>query len=219
MNALDLARSRHTCKAYDSSSVIDDDTFATLMEALRLSPSSINIQPWQFLIAKTTSTKSKISHAMTGGDAHNVPKVMNASHVLIFCTRTEIDDAHLQKILNAEQLAGRFKDEQARTSRQALCQNYLQEYAKTPALFERWADEQVFIALGHLLLTAQMMGINATPIGGFDKAVIDTEFELDKRGLRSTVIVSLGYASEEDFNQHLPKARLSYEEVFVQLDS
>lgn len=218
MNALDLARSRHTCKAYDSSRVIDDDTFATLMETLRLSPSSINIQPWQFLIAKSQPTKSKISHAMTGGDAHNVPKVMNASHVLIFCTRTHIDDTHLQKVLNAEQTAGRFRDENARINRQTLCQNYLQDYAKTPALFEKWADEQVFIALGHLLLTAQMMGINATPIGGFDKAVIDEAFELDKRGLRSTVIVSLGYASEEDFNQHLPKARLSYEEVFVHLD-
>lgn len=218
MNPLDILKTRYTCKAYDPTRKIDEVTFNTLTECLRLTPSSINIQPWQFLIATTEATKARIANAMTGGDAHNVPKVMNASHVLIFCTRTQIDETHLNKIMDSEQQAGRFKDETSRQARQSLCQNYLTAYAKTPILMSSWADEQLFIALGQLLMSAQMLRVSATPVGGFDKATLDAEFGLADKGLRSTVIALLGYASVDDFNQTLPKARLAYKDVFVHLD-
>lgn len=217
-NPLEILASRYTCKAYDQTRKIDEATFAILTECLRLAPSSINIQPWQFLIATTDAAKARITTAMTKGDAHNVPKVMNASHVLIFCTRLHLNDDHLTKIMDSEQAAGRFANDTSRRSRQALCQNYLHTYAQTPELMARWADEQAFIALGQLLMSAHMLGVSATPIGGFDKSVLDEALHLSKRGLRSTVIASLGYASTDDFNQSLPKARLSYEDVFIRLD-
>lgn len=218
MNALNIARSRHACKAYDETRTIDDTLFLELIECLRLSPSSINIQPWRFLIAKTDVTKARIATAMTGTDAHNAPKVMKASHVLIFCANTQINDEHLDKVINAEDLVGRFRRPEDKVARQALCKNYLNAYANDSASLHAWINEQIYIALGQLLFCAKMMGIDATPIGGFDKAVLDKEFNLSSQGMRSVVVASLGYASDEDFNKNLPKARLSANEVFVNLD-
>lgn len=109
INVAALSQTRHTCKAYDKTKRIDEQTLQQILEALRLAPSSINIQPWRFLVADNDTAKARIAKSMTDGDTHNVSKVMNASHTLILCTRTTLDDTHLQKILNAEEQAGRFK--------------------------------------------------------------------------------------------------------------
>lgn len=215
LNAAALSQARHTCKAYDKNKRIDDETLRMLLESLRLAPSSINIQPWRFLVADNDTAKARIATSMTDGDAHNVPKVMNASHTLILCTRTTLDDSHLQKILDAEEKAGRFQTPQSKTARLSLCQNYLNEYAKDPVLLARWAEQQTFIALGHLLMTAKLAGVDATPIGGFNADVINQAFDLPSQALTASVIVSLGYGSDEDFNKHLPKARLDFDEVFT----
>ncbi|CDG79367.1 dihydropteridine reductase, partial [Acinetobacter baumannii 107m] len=74
-----------------------------------------------------------------------------------------------------------------------------------------------FIALGQLLFAAGLEGIDATPMGGFDENVLNEEFGLKEKGLRSSVIVSLGYRSENDFNAKLPKSRLPDEVIFTHL--
>lgn len=208
-----LSQARHTCKAYDKTKRIDEQTLQQILEALRFAPSSINIQPWRFLVADNDTAKARIAKSMTDGDTHNVSKVMNASHTLILCTHTTLDDAHLQKILNAEEQAGRFTTPQSKAARLALCQNYLHQYAQDPAKLSNWAEQQTFIALGHLLMVAKLAGVDATAIGGFNADVINEEFDLTAQQLTATVIVSLGYGSDDDFNKTLPKARLDFHEV------
>jgi len=67
------------------------------------------------------------------------------------------------------------------------------------------------------LLAAGIEGVDATPIGGFDEQIIRQELELDEKGLIPSVIMTLGYRSESDFNAQLPKSRLSREEIFTKL--
>lgn len=213
MSNLSIVQSRYTCKAYDPTKRIDDATLDHILQALRLAPSSINIQPWQFLVAANDDTKAITASSMTGSDAHNAPKVLNASHTIILCTRTQLDDDHLDKVLDAESRAGRFRTPDSKTARQNLCQNYLSEYAKTPAKLSQWAEQQTFIALGYLLLVAELGGVQATPIGGFDQNLLNDALNLNSQNLNASVVVTLGYASDDDFNQTLPKARLDFDEV------
>ncbi|OOR92108.1 NAD(P)H nitroreductase [Moraxella caviae] len=213
--AQQIANARRTCKAYDPTRRLDDETFGALLEALRLAPSSINIQPWQFLVADTDTTKARLCTSMTGADTHNVAKVMNASHVIVLCTRTTLDNAHLDAVMAAEKSAGRFKDDAALTTRKQHCLSYLTPLQQDSARLNVWAEQQTFIALGHLLMAAQIAGVQATPIGGFNNAALDDELSLHAQGLKSSVIVSLGYASADDANQTLPKARLPAEKVIT----
>ncbi len=74
---------------------------------------------------------------------------------------------------------------------------------------------QVYLALGALLMAAGTLGVDATPMEGFDARVLDAELGLRERGLTSVVLVSLGYRSAHDFNATLPKSRLAREQVFT----
>lgn len=211
------AQHRYTCKAYDPTKTIDDDTLTAILESLRLAPSSINIQPWHFLIAKSQTAKERLACAVTGDNAYNLPKILNASCVLVLCTKTCLDQAHLDNIIASEDKAGRFANDDAKNARQALCQGFFNEFSKNPSELLAWAENQTFIALGHLLLSAQTFGVQATAIGGYDRAVLDNELNLANQHLKSSVIVALGYAHDDDFNQHLPKARLAFDDVFSTL--
>ena len=213
MKSLDTAKTRYTTKAYNANKRIPDNTFHTLLEALRLTPSSINIQPWKFLVAQTDDAKARIATALVGRYAYNAPKVLDASHVIVFCTRKDIETDFLQLLLKHDDQHGRFKDDAAKQAQQASREGYIEYYRNEKGDLRRWMENQTFIALGTLLTNAALEGIDATPIGGFDEALLKEALKLDEQGLFPSVIVSLGYRSDQDFNATLPKSRLATEHV------
>ena len=211
MDALKIAQSRHTAKAYDPSKKISKQDLDTLLEILRLSPSSINIQPWHFIVAQSDDAKQKIANAMPDRYAYNIPKVINASEVIIFTAKTQIDHNHVNLVTDTEDDYGRFRTPESKEVQNTTRHHYIDLY-KTKDI-DRWIDSQLHIALGSALLAAKSLNIDATPIGGFDLALLDQNFDLHAQGLRSVVLLSLGYSSDEDFNADLPKARLTKEQV------
>lgn len=82
-----------------------------LLEILRFTPSSVNIQPWHFVVADNLAAKERIAKALTGKYAYNAPKVLESSHTLVFCTKTDITSEYLNQLLEQDDLSGRFKDE------------------------------------------------------------------------------------------------------------
>jgi nitroreductase/dihydropteridine reductase len=80
-----------------------------------------------------------------------------------------------------------------------------------------WMDRQVYLALGTLLLGAGALGIDACPIEGFSPEAVDEALGLKAKGLRSRVMVALGYRSEDDFNARLPKSRLPESAVISEI--
>lgn len=216
MDFLTLAQTRYACKAYDATKKIPPAQLDQLLEILRLSPSSINIQPWQFIVAQSQSAKEKITQATQGDFAYNASKILNCSEVIVFCAKNHIDDAHIKQILDCEEQAGRFRTPDAKLAQQATRQSYVELYRKQNIL-DTWVDNQLYIALGTLLSAAQTFDINATPIGGFNNIALDESLDLTAQGLRSVVIATLGYHSEADFNAALPKARLATNAVISRL--
>lgn len=217
MDVLNATQMRYTTKAYDASKKIPDHQFQRLLEILRLTPSSVNIQPWHFLIADNIEAKTRIAKGLTGRYAYNAPKVLDGSHSIIFCTRTDVTQEHLEQLLKQDDLNGRFKDEKAKEAQGQTRAGYVEYYRNEQQNLYGWMENQTFIALGQLLLAAGLEGVDATPMGGFDEEIISQEFELAEKGLRPSVIVSLGYRSESDFNAQLPKSRLDDAVIFTTL--
>jgi nitroreductase/dihydropteridine reductase len=81
---------------------------------LRNSPSSVNSQPWHFIVASTPEAKARMAKGAQGGFSYNESKILNASHVILFCVRADADQQHLDAILEQEERDGRFKDEAAK---------------------------------------------------------------------------------------------------------
>ncbi|ENX03304.1 oxygen-insensitive NAD(P)H nitroreductase [Acinetobacter modestus] len=217
MDTLATAKTRYATKAYDAEKKIPQAQFEKLLEILRFSPSSVNIQPWHFLIAETDEAKQRIASALTGNYIYNAAKVLNSSHTLVFCTRTDISAEYLEQLLQQDDVSGRFKDEKAKQGQRDTRQGYVEFYRNELKNLPAWMENQTYLALGQLLFAAGLEGIDATPMEGFDRELINKEFELTEKGLKASVIVSLGYRSENDFNAKLPKSRLSDEVVFTRL--
>lgn len=212
MNIAQIATTRYTTKVYDPHKRIDAALLEQLRTLLRFAPSSVNSQPWHFVIAASDEARAKIARATTGPYSGNEAKVLNASHVVVLCARTELDDAHLARVLEQEERDGRFKTPEARAM-QTRGRGYYVNLHRELNDTQQWMEKQVYLALGTLLFGAAALAIDATPIEGFDRAVLDEALGLSERGLRSVVLAALGYRSEEDFNAALPKSRLPADEI------
>ncbi|MEB6676954.1 oxygen-insensitive NAD(P)H nitroreductase [Acinetobacter haemolyticus] len=217
MDTLVTAKTRYATKAYDAEKKIPKQQFEKLLEVLRFSPSSVNIQPWHFIVAETDAAKQRIVAGLTGSYIYNAAKVLNSSHTIIFCTRTDISTEYLEELLQQDELSGRFKDETAKQGQRDTRQGYVEFYRNELKNLPAWMENQTYLALGQLLFAAGLEGIDATPMEGFDRNTINQEFGLAEKGLKASVIVSLGYRSETDFNAKLPKSRLADEVIFTRL--
>jgi len=208
MNLHTLSRTRYTTKAYDASKRIPDETFNELLGLLRHAPSSVNSQPWHFVVAQTAEGRGRIARVMHEAYSYNEAKVLNASHVIVLCSRTSMPDEHLDGILAQEQADGRFDNEQAKAGTQASRLHYVDLHRYNQKDLQHWMDKQTYLALGTLLLGAAAMGVDATPIEGCDFPALDKELGLREQGFSSIVLVALGYRDDSDFNARLPKSRL-----------
>lgn len=207
---------RHSCKAFDGTKSITPEQWDALATVLQYSPSSINGQPWHFIVANTAEGRARFAQATEGKMAYNAAKILNASHVVAICTRDSLDEGHLNQLLECDVKAGRFPDEAAKNAQHAGRTGYSQLHASLGDS-ATWLERQSYIALGNVLLSAALLGIDACPIEGFDAARFNQVFGLKERGLHSVVLVALGHRSDQDFNARLPKARLPREELFTVL--
>ncbi|GCD74490.1 oxygen-insensitive NAD(P)H nitroreductase [Acetobacter pasteurianus NBRC 3299] len=216
MTLLETLTHRHTTKAYDKTRKIPADIFAQLLEALRYSPSSVNSQPWHFFVADNDEGKARIAKATSGPFAFNASRVMDASHVIVLSSRTTMPAEYLQTITDQEQIDGRYADDATKESITKGRNIFVGLHQKEGDL-TAWTQKQTYIAQGFLLLSAALLGVDATPMEGFDAAILDQELGLKEKGLTSAVIVSLGYHSDADFNAKLPKSRLPEKALFTHL--
>lgn len=216
MDIARIAAERYTTKAYDPAKRIDAALMEQLQTLLHLAPSSINSQPWHFIFASGDAGKARIARATTGPYGANEAKILNASHVVVLCAKDGWSDEHIREVIEQEYRDGRFPSVDAKEKTLAG-RNFYVDLHKDLGDSQHWMEKQVYLALGALLFGAGALGIDATPIEGFDRAVLDQELELKKRGLTSVVIAALGYHSSDDFNANLPKSRLPVDKVITHI--
>lgn len=197
---------RYATKSYDPARKISATDWLTLEEALVLSPSSLGLQPWTFLVVDDPLIRAKLLLASYGQ-----PQVVDASHLVVFATKPNLSeadiDAHIQRTaevrgIPVESLAG-LRTMAVRSIVQGM----------TDAERRMWAVNQTYIALGNLVTSAAMLGIDATPMEGFEKAKYDEILGLSRRGLAASVIATLGYRAAGDKYATTPKVRFPREQM------
>jgi len=217
MTVSDIARARHTTKVFDPERRIPDPQIEDLLEALRFTPSSVNSQPWHFVLAATPEGKERIAKAMPENFAYNAPKVRNASHVIVLCARVALDRVHLEAVLAQEDADGRFPTHEAKANQKKARAFYTDVHRFERKDLQTWIEKQVYLALGALLTNAASLKIDACPMEGFDSHILDEELGLNEKGFTALVVVGLGYSSADDFNARLPKSRLPTELVITRV--
>ncbi len=217
MDLTQLVLARHAAKAFDPTRQISAAVMDSVRALLRNCPSSVNSQPWHFVIAASADAKARLARATGGPYAYNGPKIQNASHVVVLCARQDLDEAALAERVAQEMRDGRFAEAADAAKQHAAKAFYVALHRDTLHDLPHWLEKQSYIALGSLLLGAAALGLAACPMEGFDRDVLTQELGLAARGLQPVVIVALGYSSLDDWNAQVPKSRLPPDSLFTEL--
>ncbi len=215
MNLIEIMERRYSTKKFDNTRKISAEDMKQIKELLRLSASSVNTQPWHFIIASSEEGKKQISKSTQGFYAFNDEKVLTASDIVVLCARTSMDEDYLQHILEKEDQDGRFANEEIKNGMHGGRSAFVNFHKNDYNDLQYWMDKQVYLNMGSLLLGSAVLGIDAVPMEGFDVKVLNEELGLTEKGLTAVALVPLGYKANDDFNAQLPKSRLSEEEVFT----
>ena len=215
MNLIEIMNNRYSTKKFDKTKKISEENMNQIKELLRLSPSSVNLQPWHFIIAATEEGKNKIGKSTEGFFGFNKEKVLDASHVIVLCSKTSIDEDYLQHVLDKEDQDGRFANADIKNGMHSGRSAFVNLHKNNFNDLQLWNDKQVYLSLGTLLLGAAALGIDAVPMEGFDAGILANELGLAEKDLVPIAIIPIGYRADDDFNATLPKSRLSEDEVFT----
>ncbi|WP_394751042.1 oxygen-insensitive NAD(P)H nitroreductase [Spongiimicrobium salis] len=217
MNIQEILNWRYTTKAFDASQKINPENEENIKALLQMSPSSINSQPWHFIIASSVAGKERLAKGTSGFFSFNEPKVLNASHVVLFCAKTEINDAFLQHVTDKEDDDGRLAEEAFKMQNFGAKQLFTNIHKYDLKDAQHWMEKQVYLNIGNFLLGVAALGIDAVPMEGIDTKALDEEFGLREKGFTALVMVGLGYRASDDFNAKLPKSRLPKEEIITEI--
>lgn len=219
VNMAEVARTRHTAKSYRREDLTDQQ-IADLLDLLRFSSSSVNVQPWHFVVAHDPAGRDRIARA--GTDTHfpfNSDAVRTAALVVVFASRKEADDAYLEHLLDREKLDGRFAEPARKAEFRTIRAGFvdLNRSAGDPGASE-WMARQVYWNGGQFLHSVAAMGLDATPMEGIDADGLDAEFGLAAKGYRTLFAITVGRnRDDQDWNLQLPKSRLPMEEIVTRL--
>ena len=211
VNLIEQLEQRYSTKVFNPERKIDAGTLGILKESLRLSPSSINSQPWHFYVVTDQTEKERL--AISAWD-YNQPKFHDASQIIVFCAKTDFTVADLEKIeRNTAETRGTEMD----MERVQALGGYVE--SMTPEYKGEWLRQQAAMAFGQFMLSCQLVNVDCCPIGGFSMEKMDELLGLKEKGLTSVVVAAIGFRTEDDFNtpEKTPKARFSQDEVITEM--
>jgi len=197
---------RYATKKFDPAKKIPAAEWAVLEEALILTASSYGLQPWKFIVVTDPALKGKLRPA-----SWNQAQVEECSHLVVFTAKQDISEADVDRFVariaqvrgvTAESLAG-YKG------------FMMGDLVKGPrhAIIHEWAARQAYIAMGNLLTSAAVVGIDACPFEGIEPAKYDEILGLKGTGYATVAACPLGYRSAEDKYASTPKVRFEAKDV------
>ena len=170
MDIVEALNWRYATKKFDSDKKIPEDKISLIKKAFNLSPSSYGLQPVKLVIIQNQELQEKLFSS-----TYNQKQISTASHVLVLCVETLIDEAYITEHFEREKNLRKTPDEILAPYRSFLI-NYFQD--KEPDLVKEWALNQAYLALGNLLTICALEKIDACPIEGFEPQKYDEILKL-----------------------------------------
>ena len=200
---IDALNWRYATKVFDPTKTIPADTWQALEESLVLTPSSFGLQPWKFLVVQDKALReSLVPHSW------NQRQVADCSHLVIFTVKKELTLADIDTFINRMVEVRGGTADALLGYRKMLVSTHEAGYMTT-----QWSKLQAYIALGHFMSNAALLGIDTCPMEGFAPARYDEILGLDAQGLTTAVLCPLGYRSADDRYADLPKVRAKHDDV------
>ena len=207
MDILEKLNTRYATKLFDSSRKVSADDMAKLLEAIRLSASSFGLQPYKVLVVEDAAIRAELRKV-----GYDQSQITDASALLVFAVNTNTNSASVDEFIDLISETRNFPKENL-AGYADMMKGSLQ--SQSPEQVEAWSTKQAYIALGFGLVTAATLDIDACPMEGFSPDDFDKILNLNKLGLKSKVVMAVGYRSKDDGYQQLAKVRRKMEDFIV----
>lgn len=206
MKLLETLNWRYAVKKYNTETV-SNDKVQKITEAINLSATSTGIQPFRIVVVNDKELQKKL-----GEGSFNL-QIGEASHLLVFAAFDNVTKerigSYIKNTANVREIP-----EEALEEFKNLLESYLLNRTEEENFI--WASKQTYIGLGTALIAAAELGVDTTPMEGFDNAKFDELLNLKEKGLKSVVVLSLGYRdSENDIFSKFKKARVPIDEFVI----
>ena len=201
---------RHAVKAYDSTKKVKQEDIDAIVEAMRLAPTSSGLQPFRVIVVENQELKEKMVPGSLNPDC-----MRDCSHVLVLAgwdryTTERIDTVYDFTTDERDLPRGRMSSYTDMLKRVYTAQTAEENHAHIA--------RQTYIALGLALAQAAELKVDTTPAEGFNTQVVDEVLELDKYGLKSVLLIYVGYANaEKDWLGTMKKVRVPKEDFVIEM--
>ena len=197
---------RYATKKFDPTRKIPAAEWAVLEQALILTASSYGLQPWKFIVVTDPALKTKLRAA-----SWNQGQVEDCSHHVVLTAKQDISEADLDRfIVRIAEVRG------VTTESLAGYRGFmLGDLVNGPrhAIIKEWAARQTYIAMGNLLTSAALLGLDACPFEGIEPAKYDEILGLQGTGYGTVAACPVGYRAADDKYATAPKVRFDASEV------
>ena len=208
MALLDNLKWRYATKAYDSTKKVDQEDVDKIIEAARLAPTSSGLEQFRIIVISDQKLKEKIVPI-----AMDQKNIAQCSHLLVFAAWDKYTEERIDDIYNyiTDQRGlprGRFGSYTTKLKALYLPQTAEENFAHTA--------RQAYIGLGMALAQAAELKVDSTPMEGFDNDALDELLGLKAKGLRSVVLMPIGYRDvTNDWLVNMKKVRVPKEDFAI----
>jgi nitroreductase len=204
MNIIEKLNWRYATKKFNAAYQLTDEQLSTVKEIIQLSPASFGLQPYKVLIVTDVEKRNALKEVSYGQT-----QITDASALLVFVRNKTVNegdvDAFVQNIVETRGVPKEMLAEYEGMMKYAV--NSMDEATKGT-----WVEKQIYLALGNLLTSLSVVGIDSCPMEGFDKAKYNEILGLTDT--ETVIVCPIGQRDWLDEYQHYKKVRKSQTELF-----
>jgi len=197
---------RYATKVFDPARTIPPSTWEALEQSLVLTASSYGLQPWKFMVITDAALRAELRP-----HSWNQAQITDSSHLVVFLKQRQITAADADRLIEATATT-RGLDSSALDGYRQMIQVDLIDGPRSQ-IIGQWAANQVYIALGNLLTSAALLGVDTCAIEGFSPPDYDRILGLEASPYQSCVVCACGYRSDSDKYASLAKMRYAASEL------
>lgn len=210
MSLIEDLQWRYATKKYDADKAVSQENVDYILEAARLAPSSSGLQPFKIFVVTDQDIKQKMQPICMGQS-----QVVDASHVLVFASWDHYSLERMEEVFN-------YTLEQRGLPLDTMDDYKNNLWGMYESLGKDWhaqhAARQAYISLGMAMAAAAELKVDATPMEGFSPDQMDELLQLKEHGLKSAVLLSLGYRdAANDWLVNMKKVRKPKEDFLVKV--
>ena len=186
--------------------VVSQAQLDTILDAINLAATSYGLQPFSVVVVSDNAQKQALQAA-----AYGQPQVASSSHVLVFAALLKVTEADVQTYIDRIVAIRHTPTDVLEGLKTRMMGTFK---GLSDAEQHAWSAKQAYIALGTALAAAAEQRVDACPMEGFEAAKFDKILGLTEKGLKSVVIMPLGFRADSDATAHYPKVRKAKDALF-----